>query len=73
MLVVLIKNLRATAGLKVYDCIFNLDSMKFTDMKIVLYNGFHGTNPDKICVWKLNSYLKDKPTTLGCTMNKCPS
>ena len=44
----LIKNLRATACLKVYDFIFNLDSMKLSDMQKIAYNSFHGNDEKNI-------------------------
>ena len=43
---VLIKSLRSTAALEFYDHIFNLDSMKLTDMQIIVHNEFHG-KPEK--------------------------
>ena len=44
-----IKNLRATACLKVYDHIFNLDCIKLTEIQVIAYNGFHGNEEKNMC------------------------
>ena len=68
----LINILRTTACLKVYDYLFNLDSMKLVDMQIVAYNVCHG-NLEKMCVRKLSCYVKEMKTTRSCTMKNFPS
>ena len=44
----LIKNLRATACLKAYDFIFQLDSMKLIDTQKIACNSFHGNDEKNI-------------------------
>ena len=69
---VLFNILRATACLKVYNHLFNLDSMKLVDMQIVTYNVCHG-NLEKKYVRKLSCYVKEMKTTRSCTMKNFPS
>ena len=72
MPVALIKKLRATTVLKVYNHMFNLDSMKLTAIKLLHTIDFM-VILKKICVNKLNSYLKDKLNNLCCITKKYAS